>query len=351
MKKKEPLTYLEAQFLTTEEVQKDIEDLLAHNRCGTYKEELDFVLDSFHNRIMSSHVLGGHDNLYGTYHDTIESAIKNIKKCVDYYLKGRIYSSYVSFNRYWDKQWDNIGLNTKILQLDTNEIFYKLRKKEETPFERKDFFHVPFDKRGKIGNNRYSISGYPCLYLGRSIYTCWEEIRRPDSSDIVASAFKIEKALRLLDLRLQSANKSSANEMDYWALLPYILASSIRVHNDDVFKPEYIIPQLLLHTVVKNRKKYGYDGVIFTSTRRNVKYDDEKMELYDNIAIPVMSNRYKSYCKILASYFTETEPVYFEHEFLKGHIFSGSMDDGKYENTIFYALEKILQKKEFKAIL
>lgn len=147
------------------------------------------------------------------------------------------------------------------------------------------------------------------------------------------------------------ARTSNQRGMVRDALLPYIWASSIQVHNEDVFKPEYIIPQLLLHTVVKDRKKYGYDGVIFTSTRRNVKYDDGKMELYDNIAIPVMSNRYKSYCKILASYFTETEPVCLEHEFLKGNIGSGSLGDNKYENTIFYALEKILQKKEFKTIL
>ena len=344
--------YKEREFLDTKEVQEEIINLLAYNSCDTYQEELNYVLGSFQNLIFSAHVLGGYDDFYKVYHDAIESTIKNIKTCVSYYLKGQIYKSFGSFYYGWNKLWDEASSGTKVLTMDKDTIFYKLRKKEHKPFKKKDFFHVPFHQRGKIGNNRFSISGYPCLYLGKSIYTCWEETRRPNLSEISASAFRVEKPIRLLDLRLKTMIKSPKDEDDYWLLLPYILASCIRVHEEDaVFKPEYIIPQLLLHSVVKSRKQYGYDGVIFTSTRRRMFLEENRLDLYENVAIPVMSNRGNSYCKMLASYFSETEPIYFEHEFLKGSVANNSTEKGKYEKSTFYALEQILKNKEFGAIL
>ena len=42
--------------------------------------------------------------------------------------------------------------------------------------DRGDIFHVPFEKRRLVGNQRYSIAGLPCLYLRSSLWICWEEL-------------------------------------------------------------------------------------------------------------------------------------------------------------------------------
>lgn len=113
-------------------------------------------------------------------------------------------------------------------------------------------------------------------------------------------------------------------------------------------KPEYIIPQILLHSVVKSNND-GYSGIIFTSTRRFASAPLEDMNIYDNLAIPVMSNRYAEYCKDLASFLQETEPIHIEHELLKGNItIPGTLMEN---NSLFSKLEDYLNQQPFYNIL
>ena len=345
--------YRKTEALTNEEIQREILSLVSSNQCDTYRNELDYVLDSFSNLISSSKFQGGYNDLYGVYQDEIKDTIRNIKESVRLYLHGYLYHSFIRFNKRWDKMWRELFSKDAVTYIiQPGEVLYKIRKVENESFKRSDFFHVPFNQRGKIGNNRFSISGYPCLYLGRSIYTCWEEMRRLSLSEIAAAGFHFQKPIRLLDLRITSDINSEEKEALTMFLLPYIIASSIRVHSDQaLFKPEYIIPQLLLHSVIRNRKMNYYDGVIYTSTRRNNWFDDRGIEMFDNVAIPVMSNRSNNYCKVLASYISVTDPVYFEQEFLQGKIPLGVIGNRKYENTAFYALESNIKEKDFQPII
>ena len=60
---------------------------------------------------------------------------------------------------------------------------YKARVAESNYlFSQDEMFHIPYEKRNKIGNQRFSVSGLPCLYLGSSSYICWEELGRVDFS-------------------------------------------------------------------------------------------------------------------------------------------------------------------------
>lgn len=61
-------------------------------------------------------------------------------------------------------------------------------------YERKDIFHTPYNLRAKVTTCRYSISGYPSLYLGTSIKLCCEESKIASFNDItIASRLKIER--------------------------------------------------------------------------------------------------------------------------------------------------------------
>ena len=60
---------------------------------------------------------------------------------------------------------------------------YKCRENSKLfHFSKDEMFHIPYEKRNLVGNQRFSLSGLPCLYLGGSSYICWEELGRKDLS-------------------------------------------------------------------------------------------------------------------------------------------------------------------------
>jgi hypothetical protein len=66
------------------------------------------------------------------------------------------------------------------------EALYRIRvaRDPEAAFRRRDLFHIPFEKRHEVTTQRFSIPGLPCLYLGGSVYVCWEELARPEFSKV-----------------------------------------------------------------------------------------------------------------------------------------------------------------------
>ena len=73
--------------------------------------------------------------------------------------------------------------------------FYRLRsvKLGEAKTQEK-MFHPPFEKRSGLGNYRFSIPGYPCLYLGRSLKICSIEVN-PTKTPILTPKSKNATAI------------------------------------------------------------------------------------------------------------------------------------------------------------
>ncbi len=71
-----------------------------------------------------------------------------------------------------------------------DDSLYRVRCSDSELSERKDMFHIPFHLRHLVGTQRYSIAGLPCLYLGTSIYVCWQEMGKPDLNKMYLSRFK-----------------------------------------------------------------------------------------------------------------------------------------------------------------
>ena len=67
--------------------------------------------------------------------------------------------------------------------------YYRIRIGAEDFKERKDLFHIPMGKRSLINSYRYSIPGYPCLYLSTGVEMCWFECGMPKHFSY--SAFKL----------------------------------------------------------------------------------------------------------------------------------------------------------------
>lgn len=220
---------------------------------------------------------------------------------------------------------------------------FKARQTLKGEFGLGDMFHVPFEKRYIINTTRFSLPGVPCLYLGNSIYTCWEELGQPSFSEMPVSRFELTgKNFKFLDfsnsrdfIRLSLTRRpykphpviteEKEREMyestlsllkefvlpRYLQAFPLMAACYIKVYNHDYhFKPEYIFPQMVMQWVMTQD---DIDGVKYISTRSRA-MDDEFFsfaQTFENYAIPIQSYKETGYCETMTKRVGLTEPITF----------------------------------------
>jgi hypothetical protein len=160
-------------------------------------------------------------------------------------------------------------------------VLYRVRVTDKARLTREDLFHIPFEDRHKVSTQRYSIPGLPCLYLCGSLYTCWAEMNRPAFHKLHAAAFWLRpgESVRIvnfsdrpakLKLFFEDGQNSPADAgmkepiVTHVILWPLIALCSIIVrHRDAPYKPEYILPQIVLQWITK---KEDLDGIVYFST-------------------------------------------------------------------------------------
>ena len=239
--------------------------------------------------------------------------------------------------------------------------FYRARVQSgNAKFTYDDMFHIPFDKRGIIKTQRYSFPGYPCLYVGESTYACWEELHRTDFDLCMFSRIENQKEIALLDLRIPSKEQYDTNIKAVLYLMPVLIASMVIVkQTEDVYKPEYIIPQLLTEWLISHNDKKETKkidaiiyGIRYTSSLKTDEFEFPSSKL-DNIALfPIDALTNKKYCPKLSNIFHITSPTCNEYEKLKcGYDFDAGQAgyenreaelQANYESSDFYNLEKRL---------
>ena len=214
---------------------------------------------------------------------------------------------------------------------------YRIRsdRSEFTLPGRSEIFHVPFEKRRLVGNQRYSVTGLPCLYLGSPLWICWEELGRPALDSVWVSRFRIVKPVSVLDfqfpphhvwrlfesLRLGTPNALDRSSEDilkkrfttqflssYIICWPLIAACSIRrEHVAGSFFPEYIVPQLLLQWVAQEGK---VDGIRYFSAQMPSR--GMHILAHSNCVFPARVISFKGHCTELKKKFALTEPLSWE---------------------------------------
>lgn len=200
----------------------------------------------------------------------------------------------------------------------------KVELEEQYKLKAKDMFHIPLDKRGLVKTQRFSVPGYPCLYLAHTVYGCWEEMGRPFFGTTMVSRFESKMSFKVLDLRIPTKVMWNDNLTKCILFFPLVIACMIQVQNvTDSYKPEYLIPQLLTEWVITHNREMldptqeEILGIVYTSAHKN---DDFKYPLdnYDNYAIPVLKPLSGGkYCTRLTSLFKLTPPRYYDCEVLK----------------------------------
>ena len=240
------------------------------------------------------------------------------------------------------------------IEIPVDSIFYRMRVCElRKEIKRKELFHIPFEKIRQIKTQRYSSPGYPCLYLGVSLYGCWEEMQRPNTESTLFSVFKTKKTFRVVDMRIPTLQEYLENAEFYLKFFPVIIASTIPVLNgNDIYKPEYLLPQMILEWVIEKRKDINAIGVYYTSAFKNNEFYELDHE-WDNLVLPVQKTNDKGICQELASLFTMTKPTCYEYEFMQGNINNSGVWDGgpkrksedREKNNYYWSLFSRLEEK------
>ncbi len=235
--------------------------------------------------------------------------VGGLMKTLDAYYNGSPFKAYQQLDRTLRSDLKNFAEILKFKEYMVGEDFYRIRiKKENFPLESRDMFHVPFEDRDIVSTQRYSIPGFPCLYLGATIYGCWEEMNRPAISDFQVARLTNTESIRCLDLTRPISDEDVPTEewYRYFMTWPLIACCSVKVKNPIApFKSEYIIPQLLLQWV-RNDERIG--GIRYTSTHIDIHSTDSEGD-FSNVALPVRTSSKKGHCPRLKKLFAITEPI------------------------------------------
>ena len=168
------------------------------------------------------------------------------------------------------------------LRITPNQQFYRVRGvEEETPYIQNnpnELFHIPLSKKAFSNNERFSIAGFPSLYLSSMLPLAWQECGYP--AKYYYSEFQYEKLCGATTRNIDKEFKFLAlyapeeiylwgvsikhNNFDTWLKVasmyvkqyPLVLACGFVNHGGRVsYKQEYIIPQMLMQWVQRNRDK------------------------------------------------------------------------------------------------
>ena len=166
------------------------------------------------------------------------------------------------------------------IRITPGSQFYRVRAVDEkiAAIENNpdELFHIPLTKKAYTNNERFSLAGFPSLYLSSMLQLAWQECGYPKK--YYYSEFQYEKLalpfqrdtskeLKFLSLYSPSEIYQCGVSLKYshfaeWLGLvanylmqyPLVLACSFVNHSGKVtYKQEYIIPQMLMQWVQRNK--------------------------------------------------------------------------------------------------
>lgn len=273
----------------------------------------------------------------------IRKVCEKIKRTIECYFNGYPFDAYfeleniMSFlmqNDSFDNQKMSFGKGS--ISKDLN-LFRAVKVGDQDIYDMGRVFHIPFDLRSKVSSSRYSIAGFPSLYLGTNLTLCCEEINYEHNKGFaLASRFNAGEnvyspRIRIIDLSIKPSDlylnnsedksnninavfsKCSDTEKDnfrtnYLLWYPLIaVCSYVHSKKEDPFAAEYIVPQLLMQWIRKNKR--------YTNEILGIKYfscaSKKAADMGYNYVFPVLKQDFwnkQRYCPILSQAFRLTKP-------------------------------------------
>lgn len=321
-----------------------------NNPKGTIKKRTFYVLSCFKDYLKNNKVEV--ESSTGKSINEIIAIVSNAQTIfstiLDYYLKGLHFIAVQTFKTYIA----DLAINHEAIGIR----LYKARKPESYyPFTNDEMFHIPYDKRKKVGNQRFSISGLPCLYLGSSTYVCWEEMERNDFTYCNFCGFTNNKIMDVYDLSLPLM----ISNLEDIKRICIILACSLSAKREELFKVEYVLPQCLLQALLLRHHFYHRDKKLFgikyiSSHALNGDADCFKIDFGDNnwvkrfinYVFPASSAEESGFNSELKALFkqTATTTLFNENLLTPNKIVSGNSHD-RYLDSQFGLMDAYLDEK------
>lgn len=314
---------------------------------GSIFERTDAIISAFRNYIQEENedIVENTGVAIQLIRKRIDDTEKTIRKILSAFLRGN--------------QQDALTLTralVKTMKMDKLTPGFPMYKCRENGkffhFSPKDMFHIPFDKRDLVGNQRFSLSGIPCLYLGGSSYVCWEELGRKDFTTSNYCGYSLTEDVNVFDMLLPEA----ITNIHQVRKSVITLVCSLAAKRDSLFKPEYILSQCVLHSLI-HRSFYNhslfcvrfYSSHLLNGDADYFKYDYANphfLPRYVNYVFPALSSQCEGYCEELRGLFNQTETVSIFHETLihPDRVMSGCSNDD-YLNSQFGLMDAILDEK------
>ena len=260
----------------------------------------------------------------------VSSRVKQLSNSLVLVLREYYMGQHTSAYKLFAETMSQIDISSLYSTLQPGKMLYRARRKEKNKhLAASDFLHIPLEKRIKVSSQRYSFPGLPCLYIGTSRDVCIRELGcNFDSVAVAQLQINDTEQYRLLDLTEIFKHPIKAmnleNQRNFIELLPlvYLCSTEIKLYNDFFdsndssttkrekfqvpFRPDYVIPQLLLEyildkTICENTPIVGiqYFSVQDDFYSKWLAGEMEELEKTKNIVIPVQTYGNFGYCKTL----------------------------------------------------
>lgn len=221
------------------------------------------------------------------------------------------------------------------VRITRGHTFFRVRgvkgKTDEIQKNPDELFHIPLSKRNLTNNERFSIAGFPSLYLSSMLPLAWQESGYPQKYYYSEYQYlKLDGRDREPENELAFLALYSPGEICDWGsavkykdfelwltvvikclmLYPLTMACSFVNHSSKgSYKQEYVIPQMLMQWVLRNK---GIVQGISYFTCADIRMMPSRYCAY-NVVIPAIEPYdTKKYSQKLRDEFTWTKPEYFE---------------------------------------
>lgn len=290
-------------------------------------------------------------NIY-TINNIAKLNIDSILKLFSYYENADLKSAQEEFDTLMNRMEDDvfISLIDDYVQVKTEkQIFwtkfritpgYRYFRVRPVEYESSniqknadELFHIPLSKRLYSNNERFSLAGFPSLYLSTMLPLAWQECGYPQkyyySEYQYESYYDSASRNSLYDKELKFLSLYSPNEIYNWGVsvkynnfdlwldvvtkylksYPLILACSFVNQSGKVpYKQEYIIPQMLMQWVQRNNSIV--QGISYFTCIDTSMWSSQWCAY--NVVIPAMAPYDdKMYSKKLREKFCWTTPQFF----------------------------------------
>lgn len=293
----------------------------------SYRDDLTSRFDNFLERIDKFKDQGVVEKFFFNNKAEMRQVCEQVINVLDEYLTGSAGRAYSKIENLFELPIVGNNLNYLVHGMGSysksDKSLYRVRYSDSDLRDRKDLFHIPFEMRHRVGTQRYSIAGLPCLYLGSSLYVCWQEMGKPDLNKLYLSRFKVNQDNKVLNFAysLETLKHTGLEEFFIWdedkndtnlniahiVFFPLLMACSYnRAHENASFHAEYVIPNLLLQWISKEKSKVS--GISYNSTKTK-QLRNNKVGV--NFVFPPNTNSIisKKFCPDLSSSFHLTKPV------------------------------------------